>query len=213
MKLEMDGVQRQIHDMGMTVHQTLDRELAASSERHLETSREQLDGMIQDSVASMSERIRQAADLNSEEIKRIVRESQEASASQYESRLQETADSRFNGLIDRIQQEADQATQRVAASAKAVSESLMRELSDRANASVAALREEADQAARRIESSLQQSLEAHRQQVARITQSGIEEQKVAMSGNIAELRNRLKQAAEFLVRWTPKPSRGKRCAA
>ena len=80
----------------------------------------------------------------------------------------------------------------------------MRELSDKTKDSAAALREEADQAARRIESSLEQSLEAHRQQVAQVTQAGLAEQKEAMSGNVEDLRKRLKQAAEFLVTAGPK---------
>lgn len=204
MKLEMDGVQRQIHDMGMTVHQALDRELSAASDRHVSNSREKLDDVIQESLASMSERVRQAAELNSEEIARMIRDAQDASASQFESRLQETVESRFNGLMARIQQEADQAAQRVAAGAKAVSEALMRELSDKANASAAALREESDQASRRMESSLQESLEAHRQQLAQIVQAGLAEQKVAMSDNVTDLHDRLKQAAELLIGSIPK---------
>jgi Asp-tRNA(Asn)/Glu-tRNA(Gln) amidotransferase C subunit len=203
MKLEMDGVQRQIHDMGMTVHQDLDRELAASSERHISGSSEKLEGIIEESLASMSERVRQAADLSSEEISRMIRESHDASASQFESRLQETVENRFNGLMGRIQQEADQAAQRVAAGAKTVSEALVRELSDKANASAAALREESDQASRRMESSLQESLEAHRQQLAQIVHAGLAEQKEAMSGNVTELRNRLKQAADLLIATVP----------
>lgn len=199
MKLEMNGVQHQISELGLQAHEALDRELAAASDRHVSDSRVKLDGMVQESLASMSERVRQAAELNSEEIARMVRESHDISASQFESRLQETVESRFSGLVARIQQEADQAAQRVAAGAKAVSEALMRELSDKANASAAALREESDQASRRMESSLQESLEAHRQQLARIVQAGLAEQKEAMSGNVTELRNRLKQAAELLV--------------
>lgn len=199
LKLEMDGVRQQIHDMGMTVHQVLDRELAVLGDRHVSNSREKLDGMIQESLASVSERVRQAAELNSEEIARMIRASHDASASQFETRLQETVESRFNGLIVRIQQEADQAAQRVAAGAKAVSEALMRELADKTNASAASLREESDQASRRMESSLQESLEAHRQQLTEMVKAGLAEQKEAMSGNVMELRNRLKQAAELLI--------------
>ena len=203
MKLEMDDVQRQIHEMGMTMHQALERELAAAGDRHVSNSREKLDGMIQESLASMSERVRQAAELNPDEIARMVRESQDASASQFESRLQETVESRFNGLMVRIQQEADQATQRVAAGAKSISEALIRELSDKANASTAALREQAEQSARRIESSLQESLEAHKQQLATFTQAALAEQKKAMSGNVAELHSRLKQAGDLLIASVP----------
>ncbi len=204
MKLEMDGVQQQIRDLGLTAHHALDCELAAASDRHIANSREQLDGMIQESMASMPERVRQAAELNSEEIARVIRDSQDALASQFESRLQETVESRLNGLMARIQQEADHAAQRVAAGAKAVSEALMRELSDKANASAAALREESDQASRRMESSLQESLEAHRQQLAQIVQAGLAEKKDAMSDTVTELHNRLKQAAELLIATDPK---------
>ena len=80
----------------------------------------------------------------------------------------------------------------------------MRDLSEKTSASAAALREEADQAARRIESTLERSVEACRQQLAQITQAGLSEQKEAMAGNIAELRDRLRQAADFLVTVAPK---------
>ncbi|HET7216163.1 MAG TPA: hypothetical protein VFL79_21425 [Terriglobia bacterium] len=199
MKVEMDGVQRQVHEMGVTVHQALDRELAAATDQHVSSSREKLDGMIQESLASMSDRVRQAAELNTDEIARMVREYHDASASQFESRLQVTADSRFTAMTARIQQEADEAAQRVAAGAKAVSETLMRELSEKVNTSAAALREEADQASRRIESALQQSLELQRQQLAQITQAALKEQKEAIAGNVAELHSRLKLAADLLI--------------
>ena len=204
MKLEMDGAQRQIHDMCVAAHQALNRELAAASDQNVSTSREKLDGMVQESLASLSERVRQAAELNTEEIARMVREFHDASASQFESRLQKTAESRINGLITRLHQEADQAGQRVAGGAKAALEALMRELSDKANASAAALREEAEQVSRRIESSLQQSLEVQRQQLAQITQAALNEQKETMAGNVADLHDRLKQAAEFLITGGPK---------
>jgi len=203
MKLEMDGVQQQIRDLGLTAHQTLDQELAAASDRHISTSREKLDGMIQESLASMSERVRQAAELNSEEIARMVRQSQDAAASQVESRLLESVESRFNDMMARMQQEADQAAQRVAAGAKAASEALIRELSDKASASAAALREEADQSARRMESMLQKSAEAHMQHLATTAQAALAEQKEAMSGNVTALHNRLKQAAELLIASVP----------
>lgn len=204
MKVEMDGVQRQIHETGTALHQALDRELAAAGDQHVSNSREKLEGMIQESLASLSERVRQAAELNKDEIVRMVREFHDASASQFESRLQETVESRFNGLSARIHQEAENAGQRLAGDAKAVSEALMRELSDKANASAAALREEAEQASRRIETSLQQSLQVHRQQLALTTQAALKEQKDAMAGNVAELHSRLKLAADLLIAAGPK---------
>jgi hypothetical protein len=192
MKLEMAEVQHQLHDLGMTAHRELDQELGAASNRHILTCRQQLDSMVRESMESMGERIHQAADQHLQEAGRVSGDSQGAPQSQ------EAVDSRFNSLVERLQQEADQAAQRVATGAKAASESLMCELSNKTSASVAALREEADQAARRIESSLQQSLEAYQQQLAQITQAGLEQQQKAMSGNVVEIHNRLKQVAEML---------------
>jgi hypothetical protein len=198
MKLQIAEVQQQIHDFGQTLHRALDQKLAAASDRHVATSREQLDNMVQGTMESMAERIRHAADRQLQEAIRGFQESPDEAVSQYVSRLQEATDSRFNSLMERLQQEADHGTQRMAAGARAASESLMRELSNKANASVTALAEQADQVTRRIESSLQQSVEAYRQQIAQITQAGLEQQQKAMSANIAEMQNRMKQAAELL---------------
>jgi len=153
----------------------------------------------------MSERFHQAAEQHLEEASRLVRDSQDAVAAQYASRLQEEADSRFNILLERIQQEADQAAERVAAGAKAASDSLMVKFTENANTAAAALREEASQATSRIESTLQQSLDAYRQQLEQVTQAGLEEQQKAMLGNVAELHTRLRQAADLLVAFAPKP--------
>lgn len=204
MKLQMDEVDQRLRDKGLTAHESLDRELAAASDRHITTSREQLDAMAHECTESMAERIHQAAEQHLEEASRLVRDSQDAVAAQYASRLQEDADSRFNILLERIQQEADRAADRVAAGAKAASESLMVKLTENANAAAAALREEASQTTSRIESSLQQSLDAYRQKLDQVTQAGLEEQEKAMSGNVAELHTRLKQAADLLVAFAPK---------
>jgi hypothetical protein len=205
MKLQLDEVDHQIRDLGLKAHESLDRELAEVSDRHMATSREQFDAMAHGCMESMAERIHQAAEQHLEEASRLVRDSQDAVAAQYTSRLQEEADNRFNSLRERIQQEADQAAERVAAGAKAASDSLMVKFSENANAAAAALREEASQATSRIESTLQQSLEAYRQQLEQVTQAGLEEQQKAMSGNVAELHTRLRQAADLLIAFAPKP--------
>jgi hypothetical protein len=154
MKLQMAEVQHQIHDLSLAAYQALDQELAAASGSQIAISRQQLDSMIQGSMESMAERIRQAADQHLQEVSRAFRDSPDEAVSQYVLRLQEAADGRFNDLLGRLQQGADQAAQRVAAGAKAASESLMRELSNKAHDSAVALNEQADQVTRRIESSL-----------------------------------------------------------
>lgn len=198
MKLQTAEVQQQIHDLGLTANQALDQELADASDRHIANSRAKLDSMVQGTMESMAERIRQAADQQLQEASRAFRDSPDEAVSKYVSRLQEATDRRFNSLMERLQQEADHAAQRMASGAKAASESLVRVLSSKANDSAAALQEKADQVTRRIELSLQESLEAYRQQLDQITRAGLEQQQNVMSGNIAEMQNRMKQAADLL---------------
>jgi hypothetical protein len=203
MKLQMEEVRQQIRDLSQMAHQSLDRELSAASERQIGASREDLTGMIQGSMESMEERVRQIAEQQLQEVTRLLQVPQEAAASQYSARLQEAGDKQFNGLMERLQQQADQAGLRVVEELKAASEPVVRELSEKASASAAALKEEAAQAVGRIEMSVRQSLETYRQQLAQITQAGIEQQQSAAARNIAELHSRLRRAAELLTEGDP----------
>lgn len=213
LELQMEGVRQQIHDLGWSTHQSLsqdaarvadslrglDQELAGVRDRHIAASQEQLSSVIQGSMESLTTRIKQIADLQLEEINQFLRESQDKASSQYESRLHEVNEGRYNNLLGRIQQEAGEAGARVAAEVKSTSESVMQELSNRVNASASVLREEAVQATSRIESSVQNSLETYRQQLAQITEAGFEEHRKSIAGSMAEFHKRLKQAADFLV--------------
>ncbi|MEJ2008369.1 MAG: hypothetical protein P8Z30_09490 [Acidobacteriota bacterium] len=213
LEMEMEGARQQIHDLGWSTHQALsqdagrvgdtlqglDQELAGLRDQHIEASREQLASVIQGSMESLTERITQITEHQVQEIDQLVRDSQQKAASQYESRLQEVNESRYNDLMGRIQHEAGEAGARVAAEMKSTSESVMQELSERVNASASVLREEAAQATSHIESSVQKSLEAFRQQLGQITETRFEEHRKSIAGSMADFHQRLKQAAELLV--------------
>jgi len=210
LNLQMEGARQQIHDLGSSAHQSLseeatrvaesfrglDQELASIRDQHIAASREQLSSVIQGGMDSLAERIKQITDGHMQKINRLVKESHDKAASQYESQLQEINESRYNDLLGRIQHEAGA---RVAAEVKSTSESVMQELSDRMNASASALREGAAQTTSRIESSVQTSLEAYRQQLTQITKAGFEEHRKTVAGSMADFHERLKQAAELLV--------------
>ncbi len=199
MKLETEGVRQGVHDLCLAAHQSLELELAATSDQHIADSREQLMAMIETCVQSMEERVRQTADQQLQEIRRLVQDFQQAAAAQHSAQLQQASESCFDSMLQRLRQEADQASLRVVADLKAASEPVLHELSEQANTSVAVLREEAAQAAARIRSSAQDSFESYRQQMEQITQAELEQQQSAVSGKMTELHNRLQQAAELLI--------------
>ncbi len=199
MKLETDGVQQQVRDLCLGAHQSLEQELAATSNQRIAESREQLTAMIQGCMQSMEERVRQAVDQQLEEVRRLAQDSQQTAAAQHAAQLQEAAESCFDSTLQRLRQEADQASLRVVADLKAASEPVLHELSEQANVSAAALREEAAQAASRVQSSAQDSFEFYRQQLELVIQAGLEQQQRAVSGKMTELHNRLQQAAELLI--------------
>lgn len=212
-KSEMEGVRQQVHELGWSVHQSLsddaarvaeslqglDQELAGVRERHVAASHEQLSGVIQASMASLKERIQQIADMQMQEINQHFQESQERAAAEYESRLREVNEGQYKDMLGSIQQGAGEASSKVAEEVRATAESVIQELTERMNASASALREEAVQTTSRIESSVQTSLETYRQQLAQMGEAGLERQRKSISGSMAELNNRLKQAANLLV--------------
>ena len=213
LQIQMQEVRERAMGLGRSAHESLardasklaeglrglDRELAAIEKKHIAASEEQLSTLIQGTMESLTGRIRQIADTQMEEINRFVRESQDKAASQYESQLREATEGHYNNLLERIHKEAEEAGAKVAAEVRATSESVMQELSSKVNASAAVLREEAAQATSRIESSVKNSLETYRQQLAQITDTGLEQERHAITGGMADLHSRLRQAAELLA--------------
>lgn len=211
--LQMEEVRVQVNELGRVAQESisqdavslaeslegLDKNLAAIENKHIAASEQQLSNLVQGTMESLSERIRQIADTHLGEISRFVQESQDRAASQYESQLREATEGHYQNLLERIQKEAGDAGVKVADEVRTTSESVMQELADKVNASASVLREEAIQATSRIEQSIKSSLETYRQQLAQITNTGLEQQRDAITGSVAELHNRLRQAAELLA--------------
>ncbi len=212
--VQMEEVQGQVKELGQSAHESLsqdavrvaeslkglEEELSGIREHHLAASQEQLSGMIQTTMESLTARLKQITDAQMEEIGRLARESQEKAAAQYQLQLQAATEGQYNEMAMRLQKEVGEAGAKVAAEIKADSESLMQGLSDKANASASVLREAGLQASARIESTLQNSLEACKQQFAQMSESGFEEHHKVIANSIAEIHSRLMQAAEALVR-------------
>jgi hypothetical protein len=210
---QMEEVRGQIQGLTSSAHESLsqeaarvsdtlrglDQELAEIEKKHVSAHEEQLGAINQASMESLAARIRQTTDTQVEEVNKAVRESHERAVAQYQTQLQEAAEGQYNDVRQRIQNEAGEAGAKVAAEIKATSESMMQELSDKVNASATVLREEAIQASSRIEASLNSSLETYRQQLAQITDTGLEEHRKAITTTINDLHNRLRQAADLLV--------------
>lgn len=213
MQLQADEVREQFRGVGRSIYESLsqdaakladtlrglDQDLTATEQKHLAASAEQLSSMSQATMESLAARIKQIADTQLGEINKFVQDSQAKAAAQCEAQLHEVAEGRYNSLLERLQKEAEEAGSKVAAEVKTTSESVMQELSDKVNASASVLREEAIQASAHIESSVKNSLETYRQQLAQITGAGLEEHRKAVTDSMADLHNRLKQAAGLLT--------------
>lgn len=212
MQLEMEEVRVQIRELGSLAHESLsqhaarqsdslkglDRDLSEIQNKHIAASDQQMSGLVQETMESLSERIKQLADTQLEGINRFVLEAQNKAPVQYESQLREAADGHSHYLLERIQKEAGEAGSKVAEEVRTTSESVMQELSDKVNTSASMLREEAIQASSRIESSIKNSLDTYQQQLAQITSTGLEEQHRAISKSVSDLQNRIRLAARLL---------------
>ena len=210
--VQMEEVRGQVKELGQSVHDSLsqdavrvaeglkrlDEELSSIRDRHLAVSQEQLSGMIQTMMGSLTARLKQITEAQMEEIGRLARESQEKAASQYQLQLQTATEGQYNEMAMRLQKEAGEAGAKVAAEIKANSESVMQELSDRVDASASVLREAGLQASARIESSLQNSLDTCKQQLAQISESNLESHRQAISNSLSALRVRLERSMQIL---------------
>jgi hypothetical protein len=208
MKLQGEEARLQVEEHGLKAHESLlgeaaraaenlrvmENETAASCERHIAASKEQVAREVQGWLDSIAERMEQL-----DEIYHKVRGSQETGALQYASRLQQATESCFDNVAGRIQQAAGEASSRVKASVQATFESVMRDLSDGVNVSVAVLRQEVGEATSRIESVVSQSLQDYRQQLAESSDEILRRQNKVMAGNLIDLHNRLIRAAEMLA--------------
>jgi hypothetical protein len=203
---------QQIRELGQSAHQSLtvdagrvaeslkglDQDLGGLRDKYIAASQEQLSLVIQGTMDSLTERVREIADFQLAEINKLVQASQDKAVVQYESRLREITEGQCNDLLGRIQKEAGEAGAKVADEVRAKSESVTQDFSNRVNSSAAVLREEAIQATTRIESSLKNSLETYRQQLGQITDAGIEEHSRAIRNSLHTLQSRLERSAQVL---------------
>ncbi len=208
----LDEASQQIRDLGQSAHESLtadagrvaeslkglDQDLAGLRDKHVAASQEQLSVVVRGTMDSLSARVKEIADFQLEEMNKLVVAFQDKAVAQYESRLREITEGQCNDLLGRIHKEAGEAGAKVADEVRAKSESVTQEFSHRVNSSAAVLREEAMQATSRIELSLKNSLEAYRQQLAQITDAGIEEHSKAIRNSLHTLQSRLERSARIL---------------
>lgn len=213
MQNQTEAAREQVREIGRSMYESLsqdaakladtlrgvDQELMGVAKRHVAASEKQLSSLVQATMESLNTRIKDVVEAHVEQANKLVRDLQDKAASQYESQLRDVTETHYNDLLRRTRQEAGEAGAKVAAEVKATSESVMQELSNKVSASASVLREEATHATSRIESSLTSYLETYKQQLAQITDTGLEEQRKAITNSIADLHDRLKQAADLLV--------------
>ena len=212
LELQMEEARLKINNLGQSVHESLsqdaerrteslrklDEEVAGIREKNVADSREQLSAIVQGALESMKDRITQISSTQLEEISRLVHESRQKEASQYESQLRDITDSWYNNLLERIQAEAGHAAERVAGEVRANSESVLQELSDKVDASALILREETTKATSQIENMLKGSLETYQTQLSDITGNRLEEHRQVIRKTLTDLQARLERSAQIL---------------
>jgi len=212
LELQMEEARLKINNLGQSVHESLsqdaerrteslrklDEEVAGIREKNVADSREQLSAIVQGALESMKDRITQISSTQLEEISRLVHESRQKEASQYESQLRGITDSWYNNLLERIQAEAGHAAERVAGEVRANSESVLQELSDKVDASALILREETTKATSQIENMLKGSLETYQTQLSDITGNRLEEHRQVIRKTLTDLQARLERSAQIL---------------
>jgi hypothetical protein len=212
LELQMEEARLKIDGLGQSTQESLaqeaerraeslkqlDLEITGVRERNVADLKDNLSTMVQDSLASMSDRVRQISDGQVAEIDRLVRGSRENEASQYEKQLREITDTWYNNLLERIQSEAGNAAAKVSGEVRANADSVMQELSDKVDASAVVLKEETIQATLRIESLLKSSLETYEKQLGEITGNRIDEHRQVIRKSLSDLQARLERSAQIL---------------
>ena len=210
--LQMEEARTKLNDLGQSVRESLskdaerkidsvrrlDEEIALIRDKGIAAANDQISAMVQEALVSMRERITQASGAQLEETDRLVRESQEKAALQYEAQLRGITDTWNNNLLEQIQIEAGKAGARVSAEVKVNSESVMQELSDKVDASALVLREKTSEATAKIEALLESSLANYRQQLSQIAEARVEEHRKAILSSLTDLQGRLERSAQVL---------------
>lgn len=204
-RVKIDALSQSVHEsLSQAAEQRagglrkLDEEIAGVRDKNIAGSRDQLATIVQETMESTKERIRQMSNAQLEEINRFVRESQEAAAVQYDSQLRSITGGWYNKLLERLQMDAKEAGAKVSGEVKANSDSVMQELSDKVDASALVLREETAQATSRIESTLKASIETYQQQLTRIADNQFDQHRQAIRKSLTDLQSRLERSAQAL---------------
>jgi hypothetical protein len=214
---ETEGTLGRIQEVGRSVHESLeqdaarvmdrfkglDKDLAGMRQRYLGDCQGELYSMVKEAVGSLEPNLRQIAEDKMAEVGAEVRKSQDETVAQFESRLREVSEGQYHEMLERIWKDAGEAGAQASAEVRTTSQSVLQELSDKVDASAAILREQQAQASSYFESSMNDTLETFRQQLAQIAEAGKKEQQNTIVESVADLQNRLKQAAEFLSKGFP----------
>lgn len=212
LEFQTEEVRLQIGELGRSVHETLsqdsarlneslqglDQKLAEIENDHIAACEQQLSVLIQRTMELLAGRIQEVTEKQMEVTNRLLQNSQNEAASQYESQLQKSSESMYRDLLERVQNEAREAGLKAAEEVRSTSESLLKEITEKSNASASILREQAIQATTQAESSIKNSLDTYQQQLSQITSDGLEQQQHLIRKRVSDLQNRFLLAARLL---------------
>ncbi|HXH50052.1 MAG TPA: hypothetical protein VNM47_11975 [Terriglobia bacterium] len=212
-----DGALQQIQEASRSVHESVEQgvarvtemlggegqDLSGFREKFLSDSREQISSMVQEAVGEMEPRILQLTEEKLEAAGAGIGKSQDKAIEQFETRLREVSEEEYRNLMQRIQKDAGEAGAQAAAVVRSASENLAQELSEKVDNAASLMKKQQEETKSGFESTVNYSLESFRQQLADITQAGLEIQRKTISDSLEDLQKRLRQAAEMLISDDP----------
>jgi hypothetical protein len=212
-----EGALQQIQDASLSVHKSVEQgvarvtemlggegqDLSSLREKFLSDSREQISSMVQEAAEAMEPRILHLAEEKLEAAGAGIGKSQEEAVEQFETRLREVSVGQYRDLMERIQKDAGEAGAQAVAEVRTVSETLVQELSEKADNTASLMKKQQEESRYGFETTVNYSLESFRQQLAEITQAGLEIQRKTISEGLADLQKRLRLAAQALVSDDP----------
>ena len=212
----MENVQKQMSALGQSAHDSLSQDVATLSDKlrklgeevktaeteRVMATKENLTALAQGALESVAANMKQMVDKQVGDVRAALHEFQTKLASEHEQRYREAMAAQQKDALGSIQQKGEEtvnhAVSQIANSSDQVVKGLSEKVNKEVNTATSLLKDWANQTTAWAESTIKTSFEAYQTEIARLTNSVMENQRTTIDSSMGELQNRLEQAAALL---------------
>lgn len=212
----MENVQQQMGTLGRSTHESLSQDVAAladklqkmsaemktTEEERVKATKESITALAQSSLESVSASMRQMVDQQVGEVRAALERYQRDLAAEHAERTREAMGAQQDEALKRIQQKGQEVVNHTVTQITHSSEQVIAGLSEKVNKEVntatSLLKDWANQTTAWAETTIKSSFENYQTEIARLTDSVLENQRNTIDSSMGDLQKRLEEAAALL---------------